>query len=150
MQLFETMKIDNGHIPRLTYHTNRIKCSSERLNFKFDEHAWRNELNDVTTKYHSGQYRLKIVLNAESEFETIVSPLPEKSSFTAKFQVLPKAVNPTFINNKTTERKHLAHNHETDLILLLQRTARSLNLILATLSLKRMENGTHQVIKMIS
>ncbi|MCD0803744.1 aminodeoxychorismate lyase, partial [Staphylococcus aureus] len=21
MQLFETMKIDNGHIPRLTYHT---------------------------------------------------------------------------------------------------------------------------------
>ncbi|MBU5845272.1 aminotransferase class IV, partial [Vibrio cholerae O1] len=90
MQLFETMKIDNGHIPRLTYHTNRIKCSSERLNFKFDEHAWRNELNDVTTKYHSGQYRLKIVLNAESEFETIVSPLPEKSSFTAKFQVLPK------------------------------------------------------------
>ncbi|MDT3991336.1 aminodeoxychorismate lyase, partial [Staphylococcus aureus] len=23
MQLFETMKIDNGHIPRLTYHTNR-------------------------------------------------------------------------------------------------------------------------------
>ncbi len=28
MQLFETMKIDNGHIPRLTYHTNRIKCSS--------------------------------------------------------------------------------------------------------------------------
>ncbi|MVL43925.1 aminodeoxychorismate lyase, partial [Staphylococcus aureus] len=54
MQLFETMRIDNGHIPRLTYHTNRIKCSSERLNFKFDEHAWRNELNDVTTKYHSG------------------------------------------------------------------------------------------------
>ena len=47
-----------------------------------------------------------------------MSPLPEKSSFTAKFQVLPKAVNPTFINNKTTERKHLAHNHETDLILL--------------------------------
>ena len=78
MQLFETMRIDNGHIPRLTYHTNRIKCSSERLNFKFDEHAWRNELNDVTTKYHSGQYRLKIVLHAESEFETIVSPLPEK------------------------------------------------------------------------
>ncbi len=100
MQLFETMKIDNGHIPRLTYHTNRIKCSSERLNFKFDEHAWRNELNDVTTKYHSGQYRLKIVLNAESKFETIVSPLPEKSSFTAKFQVLPKVVNPTFIKIK--------------------------------------------------
>lgn len=100
MQLFETMKIDNGHIPRLTYHTNRIKCSSERLNFKFDEHAWRNELNDVTTKYHSGQYRLKIVLNAENEFETIVSPLPEKSSFTAKFQVLPKVVNPTFIKIK--------------------------------------------------
>lgn len=47
-----------------------------------------------------------------------MSPLPEKSSFTAKFQVLPKTVNPTFINNKTTERKHLAHNHETDLILL--------------------------------
>ncbi len=58
-EFIETMKIDNGHIPRLTYHTNRIKCSSERLNFKFDEHAWRNELNDVTTKYHSGQYRLK-------------------------------------------------------------------------------------------
>ena len=51
-----------------------------------------NELNDVTTKYHNGQYRLKIVLHAESEFETIVSPLPEKVVFTAKFQVLPKAL----------------------------------------------------------
>lgn len=90
MQLFETMKIDNGHIPRLTYHTNRIKCSSERLNFKFDEHAWRNELNDVTTKYHSGQYRLKIVLNAESEFETIVSPLPEKVVLQQNFKCCPK------------------------------------------------------------
>ncbi len=41
-----------------------------------------------------------MVSNAESQFETIVSPLPEKSSFTAKFQVLPKVVNPTFIKNK--------------------------------------------------
>ncbi len=29
MQLFETMKIDNGHIPRLTYHTNRINILSD-------------------------------------------------------------------------------------------------------------------------
>ena len=41
MYLFETMKIDNGHILDLLIHTNRIKYLSERLNFKFDEHAWQ-------------------------------------------------------------------------------------------------------------
>ena len=48
----------------------------------------------------------------------VIKPLSQKSLFTAKFQQVQTHYNERYIINKTTERRHLAHNHETDLILL--------------------------------
>ncbi|CDR26262.1 aminotransferase class IV [Staphylococcus schweitzeri] len=118
MQLFETMKIKNGQIPRVKYHTMRLKLSAQKLNFQFGEQEWHKIINEMTSKYRIGEYRLKVTLNAQGDFETIVSELPKKNAFTAKIQTLPNSVEPIFLNNKTTERKHLDHQHETDLILL--------------------------------
>lgn len=118
MQLFETMKIKNGQIPRVKYHTKRLKLSAQKLNFQFGEQEWHKIINVMTSKYRIGEYRLKVTLNAQGNFETIVSELPKKNVFTAKIQTLPNSVDPIFLNNKTTERKHLDHQHETDLILL--------------------------------
>ncbi|CDR28417.1 aminotransferase class IV [Staphylococcus schweitzeri] len=118
MQLFETMKIKNGQIPRVKYHTKRLKLSAQKLNFQFGEQEWHKVINEMTSKYRIGEYRLKVTLNAQGDFETIVSELPKKNTFTAKIQTLPNSVEPIFLNNKTTERKHLDHQHETDLILL--------------------------------
>ncbi|CDR65925.1 aminotransferase class IV [Staphylococcus schweitzeri] len=118
MQLFETMKIKNGQIPRVKYHTKRLKLSAQKLNFQFGEQEWHKIINEMTSKYRIGEYRLKVTLNAQGNFETIVSELPKKNVFTAKIQTLPNSVDPIFLNNKTTERKHLDHQHETDLILL--------------------------------
>lgn len=118
MQLFETMKIKNGQIPRVKYHTKRLKLSAQKLNFQFGEQEWHKIINEMTSKYRIGEYRLKVTLNAQGNFETIVSELPKKNAFTAKIQTLPNSVEPIFLNNKTTERKHLDHQHETDLILL--------------------------------
>ncbi|CAM4081462.1 aminodeoxychorismate lyase [Staphylococcus schweitzeri] len=118
MQLFETMKIKNGQIPRVKYHTKRLKLSAQKLNFQFGEQEWHKIINEMTSKYRIGEYRLKVTLNAQGDFETIVSELPKKNTFTAKIQTLQNSVEPIFLNNKTTERKHLDHQHETDLILL--------------------------------
>ena len=60
----------------------------------------------------------------------VIKPLSQKSLFTAKFQQVQTHYNERYIINKTTERRHLAHNHETDLILLYDEKGKILNLIL--------------------
>ncbi|ATY56348.1 putative para-aminobenzoate synthetase component [Staphylococcus argenteus] len=139
MQLFETMKIDNGQISRVKYHTKRLKNSAQRLNFQFNEQLWHKLIKEVACKYPIGEYRLKVILNAEGDFETIVAQLPTKNVFTAKIQTLPDSVNPIFLNNKTTERKHLDHQHETDLILLTSANGKVLEFDIGNIVIE--ENG---------
>ncbi|PDR00414.1 aminodeoxychorismate lyase, partial [Listeria monocytogenes] len=40
MKLFETMRLNHGHIPRLNYHTRRLRQSCSQLGFQFSEIAW--------------------------------------------------------------------------------------------------------------
>ena len=40
MNLFETMRLENGEIPRLQYHINRIQQSCGRLGYAFSKENW--------------------------------------------------------------------------------------------------------------
>lgn len=87
MQLFETMKIDNGQISRVKYHTKRLKNSAQRLNFQFNEQLWHKLIKEVACKYPIGEYRLKVILNAEGDFETIVAQLPTKMYLRLRYKL---------------------------------------------------------------
>ena len=80
--------------------------------------------------HQQGTFRLKIEIDKTGDMNYVIKPLSQKSLFTAKFQQVQTHYNERYIINKTTERRHLAHNHETDLILYDDEKVRFWNLIL--------------------
>lgn len=118
MNLFETMRLENGEIPRLQYHINRIQQSCGRLGYAFSKENWLHLVKEIIKNHQQGTFRLKIEIDKTGDMNYVIKPLSQKSLFTAKFQQVQTHYNERYIINKTTERQHLAHNHETDLILL--------------------------------
>ena len=112
------MRIEQGVIPRVYYHTKRIRSSSAALGFLFNETAWESKLSSIQDTYNQGIYRLKIELSKDGTFEIKVEPLMYKPYFTAKLQSIDNATETSLLINKTSQRQHLTHNHTTDLILL--------------------------------
>ena len=117
MKLFETMKLDNGHIPRLDYHFKRISKSSERLEFIFNHQLWHQCIQTILVNYSKGKYRLKITLNKDGRISYDIQSLPYKTIFTARLVEQNSEIDNKYVTNKTTERAYLDHNHVTDLIL---------------------------------
>lgn len=118
MRLFETMRLENGTIPRFQYHTHRIEQSSARLGFAFSKEKWEQFVNHIRHQHERGIYRLKVEIDQFGHLEYVIKSLPAKTSFTAKLQVMDSDCDERYIINKTSERQHLEHNHQTDLVLL--------------------------------
>ena len=118
MQLFETMRLESGLFPRISYHKKRMKNASEQLGFLFDESTWSELIISISEQYATDVYRIKILLNKDGTMHYVAAPLPEKSTFTAKLLPLSADVNNQVIVHKTTQREHLEHNHQTDIVLL--------------------------------
>lgn len=126
MQLFETMRLENGDIPRLDYHFKRIQKSSADLKFNLNTQKWHELIQLIRETYPKGEYRLKVTLERDGHLDYIVAPLPEKTLFTARLVQRTHHVNQKYLVNKTSERHYLEHNHETDLILLYDETGKIL------------------------
>ncbi|MDW8564231.1 MULTISPECIES: aminotransferase class IV [Staphylococcus] len=139
MQLFETMRLESGLFSRLSYHKNRMKNASEELGFLFDESAWSELIDSISEQYATGIYRLKILLNKDGTMEYVAASLPEKSTFTAKLLPLTSDVNKQVVINKTTQRAHLEHNHQTDIVLLYNEKGKVLEFDIGNVMIK--ENG---------
>lgn len=139
MQLFETMRLESGLFSRLSYHKNRMKNASEELGFLFDESAWSELTDSISEQYATGIYRLKILLNKDGTMEYVAASLPEKSTFTAKLLPLTSDVNKQVVIHKTTQRAHLEHNHQTDIVLLYNEKGKVLEFDIGNVMIK--ENG---------
>ncbi|WP_039068785.1 aminotransferase class IV [Staphylococcus shinii] len=139
MQLFETMRLESGLFSRLSYHKNRMKNASEELGFLFDESAWSELIDSISEQYATGIYRLKILLNKDGTMEYVAASLPEKSTFTAKLLPLTSDVNKQVVIHKTTQRAHLEHNHQTDIVLLYNEKGKVLEFDIGNVMIK--ENG---------
>ncbi|CAM3011246.1 aminotransferase class IV [Staphylococcus argensis] len=118
MQLFETMRLEEGKIPRLRYHYERLSQACEDLNFQFDANEWQEEIEGLKSHYPNGVWRLKVLVNDQGEVTSEIAELPTKSRFSAQFQLSQSSVDTSVVMHKTTDRRHLAHDHQTDLILL--------------------------------
>ncbi|MGD6885288.1 aminotransferase class IV [Staphylococcus shinii] len=139
MQLFETMRLESGLFSRLSYHKNRMKNASEELGFLFDESAWSELIDSISEQYAKGIYRMKILLNKDGTMEYVAASLPEKSTFTAKLLPLTSDVNKQVVIHKTTQRAHLEHNHQTDIVLLYNEKGKVLEFDIGNVMIK--ENG---------
>ncbi|RIP35951.1 aminodeoxychorismate lyase [Staphylococcus gallinarum] len=118
MQLFETMKLENGTVNRLNYHIKRMRTACEKLGIKFQQRAFEAIIKDVSATHMRGAFRLKILIDEEGKLDYVVVDLPTKNYFTARLVQLKWPDNKEQIIYKTTKRDHLAHDYSTDLILL--------------------------------
>ena len=91
--------------------------------------------------HQQGTFRLKIEIDKTGDMNYVIKPLSQKSLFTAKFQQVQTHYNERYIINKTTERQHLAHNHETDLILLYDEKGKILEFDIGNIMIE--EEGTY-------
>lgn len=117
MYLFETMRVDEGEIPRKVYHTSRITRSAERLGYMFDDKKWANYLEEICEQHIRGVWRLKVMLERDGSLSHQIVELPHKSSFSAHFELIDHQFPEWQYTNKTSERAHVTHSHATDVVL---------------------------------
>ena len=67
MQLFETMRLEEGQIPRLSYHYERLVHACDDLNFQFDPENWHREIDHLMSHYPNGVWRLKVRVDAQGK-----------------------------------------------------------------------------------
>ncbi|UXS67504.1 aminotransferase class IV [Staphylococcus chromogenes] len=118
MELFETMRLEEGTFKRETYHFQRLKRASEAFQFNFNDTKWSELMTEISTLLPTGTHRIKIRLKQEGTFQFEHAPLPPTEQMTAGLQQI-CSNTPTWQRiYKTTERDYLKHTHETQLILL--------------------------------
>ncbi|AVQ34291.1 aminodeoxychorismate lyase [Staphylococcus muscae] len=117
MQLFETMRLEAGKIPRETYHLQRMTRSAEQLGLPFSQYNWVQRLKGVKDTYTENTYRLKVILSAEGILTTEIAPLTDKPFLTARLMEIDEQTPRWQRTNKTSERSHLHHHHQTDIVL---------------------------------
>ena len=140
MKLFETMRLEHGNIPRLNYHTRRLCHSCSQLDFHFSENTWFSYVENIKHDYNDRLYRLKVEVGKDGQFTHVIQPLSSKKIFTARFKKSNSDYPQKFIINKTTERAYLAHNHETDLILLYDDSGKILEFDIGNIMIKEKGN----------
>ena len=117
MHLFETMRLENGHIPRETYHRARIERSAHHLEMPFSTIKWQQLIDDVKVTHAQGCYRLKVMLSEGGDFSSELGTLADKSHMTARLVQMADQTPQWQRVNKTSERAFLQHNHQTDIVL---------------------------------
>jgi para-aminobenzoate synthetase/4-amino-4-deoxychorismate lyase len=74
--LVETMRFDpNEGVAELDRHLARLKASAEALDFRFDRHEARNDLQAAT--FRAGPSRIRLALSRRGCMAIEVAPLPE-------------------------------------------------------------------------
>lgn len=136
MQLFETLKLEAGDFLRLSYHHDRMKRSAEHFHITFQDERWHAIIREIKALCSNDTYRVKILLNPNGVFDYELASLPPKDSFTAKLVQLQPIQDNCILTNKTTNRAHLMHNHETDLILLYDKEGKILEFDIGNIMIK--------------
>ncbi|WP_259338402.1 aminodeoxychorismate synthase component I [Mammaliicoccus vitulinus] len=117
VNLIETMRIQDGRVQRRREHTERISKSAEALQIPIELKKWDNILDETEKSHIDRPYKLRIELTHEGEFNVDTTALVDSTKpLTAKLKQA-QPVSSIYIKNKTTERHHFKHEHETDVVL---------------------------------
>ncbi|UXR69963.1 aminotransferase class IV [Staphylococcus sp. IVB6246] len=117
MQLFETMRLEAGMIPRETYHVERISRSAKALDIPFSQREWQQVISDLKRVHEQGCFRLKINLSDKGVLSSEVGELMDKPFMTARLVEIDDDTPFWQRIHKTSERAFLQHDHQTDMVL---------------------------------
>jgi para-aminobenzoate synthetase/4-amino-4-deoxychorismate lyase len=74
-ELFETLRLENGEYPLLTYHLERLADSARVLGFGRDMQAISSALNELALQYGQGLFRVRLSLVHAGTHAIAVTPL---------------------------------------------------------------------------
>jgi para-aminobenzoate synthetase/4-amino-4-deoxychorismate lyase len=103
--LIETIRFDpHEGVPELDRHLNRLKRSAEALDFAFDRHVARNELQAAT--FRAGPSLVRLLLSPSGAMAIEVRPPPEPPPEPVEVAVvpLPVASDDFRLRHKTSDR----------------------------------------------
>jgi para-aminobenzoate synthetase / 4-amino-4-deoxychorismate lyase len=103
--LIETMAFDpHEGIARLDRHLERMKRSAEALDFRFDRHEARNELQAAT--FRAAPSRVRLLLSRSGAMAIELKPLPAAPDMPAAVILAPLPVDPQDfrLRHKTSDR----------------------------------------------
>ncbi|MGJ5712736.1 aminotransferase class IV [Staphylococcus auricularis] len=137
MELFETMRLENGMIKRLTYHFERMMRGSVDLGFDFSVQQWNQIIDELQSRYDKGVWRVKVTNDQQGEMHYTIAELPDKVEFTAKLQQIDPQTPVEERVHKTSHRDHLQHDHQTDLVLLYDEKGKILEFDIGNILMKK-------------
>lgn len=105
-ELIESMRLEDGRVPRLEYHAKRLAASAETFDYK------RADLTAAVGSYmekmdiSEGLYKLRVTQNRPGELVLSHTPIDDRKEGSAILYDEPIKAPPEFIENKTTVRYH--------------------------------------------
>jgi para-aminobenzoate synthetase/4-amino-4-deoxychorismate lyase len=109
-ELLESLRLEDGHIPRLNLHLARLSQSARHFGFRWEEahaQATLQALSDVAQAHGQGLFKLRLLVNAQGQSRVEAAPLPPASAQPWQVQLAPHAMSAAddFIRHKTTHRQ---------------------------------------------
>ena len=109
--LIETMRFDPEFgIAELDRHLDRLKRSADALDFRFDRHDARNELQAATFRLRETR-KLRLLLSPTGRFAVEIRPVPASPPEPVPVAIAPLPVDPDDfrLRHKTTDRSFYDH-----------------------------------------
>lgn len=106
-QLLETLRLENGHYPRLDYHMARLSASARYFGRPFDVLLCRKKLAALVAETSIPAARVRISLDASGAMDIQVSaaPLPVPGPATFAVSDVPVCRDSIWLFHKTTRRE---------------------------------------------
>lgn len=105
-ELIESMRLEDGHVPRLEYHAKRMTASAEAFDYKTADLMVAVRDYIQTEEITEDLYKLRATLDRSGGLTLSHSPIDDYEEGTAILCNDPIHAAPEFIENKTTVRYH--------------------------------------------
>ncbi|WKA53569.1 aminodeoxychorismate synthase component I [Planococcus shixiaomingii] len=116
-ELLESLKLEDGNYPLLTYHLERLGDSADYFNFIFDEGAVEQQLLQTAEDHPIGVFKVRLLLDKGGTFSTQAQAIdPVSQPVVCTLAASPVDSSDPFLFHKTTHRSvYEAHtNAEPD------------------------------------
>jgi para-aminobenzoate synthetase/4-amino-4-deoxychorismate lyase len=105
--LLETMRLEEGAVPRVERHLARMRASAAALGFPWDEESVRATLEGAAASHTPGCWRLRLVVDGSGAPEAACTPHPvdTRGRWRVALAAHPVESSNPLLRHKTTDRR---------------------------------------------
>ncbi|RZI86355.1 MAG: bifunctional aminodeoxychorismate synthase component I/aminotransferase [Rubrivivax sp.] len=108
-ELLESLRLDQGHIPRLEAHLQRLAGAARHFGVPLDTRAAEAELQALAQSHAQGVHKVRLLVDAQGRINVESSPLaPTAMPIQVVLAAQPMPPPDEFIAHKTTQREAYA------------------------------------------